>query len=194
MNEKIFLTKKFDKEFLILNKDHRFKETSSFFKYFLAGFIEGEGALCVSIKKSHSAKFGYLIDPEFFLYQHSSGLPILEAAKKLFGSGKIFKKSDSDNVWVYSIVHRRIIAEKIIPYFKKYVIPFSCKYSFFFDFFLIMKKLDNKDHSNLVGFLEIIEIAYRMNPNSKGKKRKIELEVLKNNILRDYTPNESSNN
>ena len=40
--------------------------------HFLAGFIEGEGALCVSIKQHPTARFGYLVDPEFFLYQHES--------------------------------------------------------------------------------------------------------------------------
>ena len=89
---------KFERNFLLINDDHRFKYNSSQFKYFLGGFIEGEAALCVSIKEHSASKFGYLIDPEFFLYQHCSGLPILKAAKKLYGSGSIFKKSGSEDV------------------------------------------------------------------------------------------------
>jgi hypothetical protein len=182
---------KYKDNFLLLNNSHRFKYSSSQFKLFLAGFIEGEGSLCVSIKKQEHAKFGYLIDPEFFLYQHYSGMPILKAAKDMFGTGKIFKKSGSENVWVYSIVNRRTIKEKVVPYFIKYVLPFSCKYLFFSDFLTIIEKLSNNFHFELKGFLEILEIVYKLNPNSKGRKRKIELEVLKSNILRDYTPNDS---
>lgn len=51
-------------------------------KWFLAGFIEGEGSLVVSIKEHPSAKFGYYVDPEFFIYQHKNGKSILELAKK----------------------------------------------------------------------------------------------------------------
>ncbi len=36
----------------------------------LAGLIEGEGSLCVSIKNHKPSRFGYLVDPEFFIYQH----------------------------------------------------------------------------------------------------------------------------
>src|SRR5256885_11972003 len=39
-------------------------------KWFLAGFIEGEGSVCISIKEHPTAQFGYYVDPEFFLYQH----------------------------------------------------------------------------------------------------------------------------
>lgn len=182
---------KFNEKFLLLNKSNRLKISSKEFKFFLAGFIEGEGSLCISIKNHPNSKFGYLIDPEFFLYQHISGLPILEAAKDLFGTGTLFKKSGSENVWVYSIVNRKAIIEKVIPYFLKYVIPFSCKFSFFSDFVSILKMLENQDHFKIEGFIEILEKAYMMNPNSKGKKRKLELKILKNNILRDYTPNKN---
>src|ERR1700727_2635803 len=38
--------------------------------WFLAGLIEGEGSLCVSIKNHKPSRFGYLVHPEFFIYQH----------------------------------------------------------------------------------------------------------------------------
>ena len=62
-------------------------------KWFLAGFIEGEGALCVSIKKHPTCRSGFYVDPEFFLYQHESGRLILELAQETFGSGQIYPKS-----------------------------------------------------------------------------------------------------
>ncbi|MBC7098936.1 hypothetical protein H5T52_07435, partial [Candidatus Bipolaricaulota bacterium] len=42
-------------------------------RWFLAGLIEGEGSFCVSIKQHPTARFGYYVDPEFFIYQHRSG-------------------------------------------------------------------------------------------------------------------------
>jgi|SRR6266480_1473793 len=46
--------------------------------WFLAGFIEGEGALCVSVKKHPTCRSGFYVDPDFFLYQHESGRRLLE--------------------------------------------------------------------------------------------------------------------
>jgi hypothetical protein len=43
--------------------------------WFLAGLIEGEGSLCVSIKNHKPSRFGYLVHPEFFIpAQNSKGL------------------------------------------------------------------------------------------------------------------------
>lgn len=181
-------TNNIDKLFLLKNNSNSFSVDSHKFKFFLAGFIEGEGSLCISIKKHDSSRFGYVIDPEFFLYQHESGKPILNCAKDLFRGGNVFLKSGSEDVYVYSISSRRVIYEKVIPYFKKYVIPFSCKFTFFSAFLYIVKSLEDKKHYELTGFLELLELTYNLNPNSKGKTRKIEFEILKNNILRDYTP------
>ena len=49
--------------------------------WFLAGLIEGEGSLCVSIKEHPSSRFGYLVQPEFFLYQHKIRRGLLELAR-----------------------------------------------------------------------------------------------------------------
>lgn len=179
-----------DKLFLLKNNSKLLSVDSHKFKFFLAGFIEGEGLLCVSVKKHVSSRFGYFIDPEFFLYQHVSGKSILERSRELFRSGNVFLKSGSEDVYVYSLTSRKVILEKVIPYFKRYVLPFSCKFSFFATYLYIVESLENKKHYELDGFLELLELAYSLtpNPNTKGKCRKIEFEVLKSNILRDYTP------
>jgi hypothetical protein len=71
--------------------------------WFLAGFIEGEGALCVSVKKHPTCRSGFYVDPGFFLYQHESGRRILELAQTTFGSGRIYPKPGSPKVLVYEI-------------------------------------------------------------------------------------------
>ena len=57
--------------------------------WFLAGLIEGEGSLCISIKKHEPLKLGYLIQPEFFVYQHRVRRGLLELAQEVFGTGGI---------------------------------------------------------------------------------------------------------
>lgn len=161
------------------------------FKYFLGGFIEGEGSLTISIKNKPSTRFGYTLDPELLLYQHVSGIELLKNAQKMFGSGRIFLKSGSENVYVFAISNRKTIIDKVIPFFNKYVIPFSEKFSFFDKYVFIVNSLEQKKHLKIDSFLELLELTYQLNPNSKGKERKFTFEQIRNNILRDYTPNKT---
>lgn len=157
-------------------------------KWFLAGFIEGEGSLCVSIKEHPNSKFGYLVDPEFFLYQHKSGVKLLEMAKEIFGTGRIAPKSGSEGVLVFSIVNRRSLKERVIPFFEKYMI-FSTKRDVFRHFKEIVEAMeDRKEHLTPEGLARIVEKAYAMNPASKGKERKRPLHEVIERILRGRTP------
>ena len=95
--------------------------------WFLAGFIEGEGALCVSIKAHPTCRSGFSVDPGFFLYQHESGRRLLELAQETFGSGRIYRKPGSSTVLVYEISSTRVLRETVVPFFERYIVPFSCK-------------------------------------------------------------------
>ncbi len=157
-------------------------------KWFLAGFIEGEGSLTVSIKEHPSAKFGYYIDPEFFIYQHKNGKTILELAKKIFQTGKIKPKSDNKDVLVFSITNRRSIKEKVIPFLKKYMI-FSAKQKIIKIFEEIVEAMEvRKEHQTREGLIRIVRKAYAISEISKGKERKRKLEEVIDRILRDHTP------
>ncbi len=161
-------------------------------KWFLAGFIEGEGSLCVSIKEHPTSKFGYLVDPEFFLYQHRSGIKLLEMAKELFGTGRIAPKSGSEGVLVFSIVSRRSLKERVIPFFEKYMI-FSTKRDVFERFKEIVEAMEErKEHLTPEGLARIVEKAYALNPASKGKERKRTLQEVVERILRGRTPDTPS--
>jgi hypothetical protein len=95
--------------------------------WFLAGFIEGEGALCVSVKKHPTCRSGFYVDPDFFLYQHESGRRLLELAQSIFESGRIYPKSGNSKVLVYEISSTQVLRDKVVPFFERYVVPFSCK-------------------------------------------------------------------
>jgi len=157
-------------------------------KFFLAGFIEGEGSLTISLKAHPTCKFGYYVDPEFFLYQHESGRKLLEMAQQLFQTGRIAPKSGNEKVLVYGITSRRSIVEKIIPYFEKYIVPYSAKTETFYRFKEICDLMEQGEHKTAKGLVNIVEKAYKMNPYSKGRERTRSIEEVCERILRDYTP------
>jgi LAGLIDADG endonuclease len=156
-------------------------------RWFLAGFIEGEGSVCVSIKEHPKAKFGYLVDPEFFLYQHRAYPQLLELAKEMFGSGCIFPKQGNERVLVYAITSRRSIAEKIVPFLRSYM-TFAPRKPVYDRFCEIVEAMEHKEHFTAQGMARIVEKAYALNPVAKGKARKRTLQSVLDRILRDYTP------
>nr|YP_010987527.1 LAGLIDADG homing endonuclease [Hydrocytium acuminatum]WOR09572.1 LAGLIDADG homing endonuclease [Hydrocytium acuminatum] len=94
-------------------------------KIFLAGFLEGEASLNVSAKKLGTVKFGLLLDPEFSITQHLNGFAMLYLALKVFRAGRIRYKSGSLATLVFVIDNRRTLEEKVIPFYKKYVVPYG---------------------------------------------------------------------
>jgi len=141
-------------------------------RYYLVGFVDGEGSFSVSIKKLPTAKFGWIVDPCFQVYQHKKNVHILELFKKFFQAGYIKPKSPTSNTYVFTISQRRALQEKVIPFFKKYKLLTS-KWEEFCKFAQIIEKMEKGEHRNLEGLKEIVEIACSM--NELGKQRKYSL-------------------
>ena len=154
--------------------------------WFLAGLIEGEGSLCVSIKEHKPSRFGYLVDPEFFIYQHRIRRGLLELAGSIFETGRINPKPGNEVVLVYSITSTRLIVERVLPFYERYM-AFSCKKRDYQLFREIVHAMLCKRHHDPHGLVEIVEMAYQMNMEGKQRKRP-KAEVI-GRILRDYTPN-----
>jgi hypothetical protein len=157
-------------------------------KWFLGGFIEGEGSYSASIKCQDSSRFGFFVDPEFYLYQHEHGKALLELAQRVFGTGRISRKPGNETVLVFCIGARRSLIERVIPFLMEYVYPFSAKRDQILIFADIVNRLERKEHLTPEGMERIVEEAYAMNPGSKGKERKQSLQELKERILRGHTP------
>jgi len=155
--------------------------------WFLAGFIEGEGALCVSVKKHPTCRSGFYVDPDFFLYQHESGRRLLELAQSTFESGRIYPKPGNAKVLVYEISSTQVLREKVVPFFERYVVPFSCKRETFERFREILEAMERGEHRKPAGLAEIVRKVYAMNPHSKGKARSRPLEDVLARILRGHT-------
>ena len=94
-------------------------------KIFLGGFIEGEGSINVSAKKGTNSKFGLVIDPEFNITQHASGVSNLYTALAVFRAGTIKHKHGSDATLVLTIGDRETLVKKLIPFWEKYIKPYG---------------------------------------------------------------------
>lgn len=90
-------------------------------KFYLAGFLEGEGSLNIGAKKNQSSKFKVYIDPEFNVTQHINGISNLYLAMFVFQTGRIRHKTGSNATFVYTIDNRQSLEEKVIPFYEKYV-------------------------------------------------------------------------
>ncbi len=154
-------------------------------RWFLAGFIEGEGSCCISIKKHKGAKFGFYVDPEFFLYQRKERIRVLELAKEVFGTGRIYPKPGNEDVLVYAITSRRSISERVIPFLEKYM-TFSARNDDFAKFGEAIRLFDERAHLTQEGLVRIVRLAYEM--NYAGKQRQRPLESVLDRILRGHMP------
>ncbi len=89
---------------------------------------------------------------------------------------------------VYSVGHQRILTEEVVPFFERYVMPFSCKRTTFERFREILDMLNRKEHFGMDGMIHVVEKAYEMNPSSKGRQRLRTLTEVRERILRGHTP------
>lgn len=162
----------------------RLPKKGRYLKYYLAGFADGEASFSVSIKKLPTAKFGWVIDPEFQVYQHKENKIILEIFQKVLNCGKIHPKSDNPDVLVYTVSNRRHLSEKVIPFFEKYKL-LSNKWHDFLKFREIIRMMEMKEHLKEEGFKKIINIAFSM--NKMGKQRKYSINEILLGFPRDHT-------
>jgi hypothetical protein len=157
-----------DKPISADNQQERFPIFNERFKWWLSGFVDGEGSFCLSLKRKPDCTFGWQIDPSFYLYQHEKHLWVLEDVKKFFGGGCIHRKSNPGTVFTYAlhgIVHAKT---KVIPFFSTY--PPRAKHETFRLFTEAVELMEQKIHHERIGFEKIVRIAYRMNQMGKGRK------------------------
>ena len=162
----------------------RLPKKGRYLRYYLAGFADGESSFRVSIKKLPTAKFGWVIDPEFQVYQHKENKIILQIFQRVLNCGRIHPKPGNPDVLVYSVSNRRSLSEKVIPFFEKYKI-LSNKWYDFLKFREIVKAMERKEHLKKEGFEKIVKIAFSM--NKLGKQRKYSLEEILLGFPRDHT-------
>ena len=154
-------------------------------KWFLEGVIDGEGSVCISIKTHAPSRHGFLVDPEFFIYQPRNRRTLLELAREVFQTGRIFPKQGNPDVLVYAITSRRTISEKIIPFLRHYMTYAGKKHDYAL-FEEAVTLFDQGEHRTREGLAKIVKLAYGM--NHEGKQRKRPLDAVLDRILRGHTP------
>lgn len=137
-------------------------------RYFLAGFIDGEGSFNISFAYFSELRSKIKVNPKFQVYQHQDHREMLEIVKDTFKIGRIDKKWGS-NVLAFTVDGVQNNREKIVPFFEKY--PLATKQEDFEKFKKILDILANKEwYLRKDTLLEIIDIAYSMNKNGKQRK------------------------
>lgn len=150
--------------------------------HFLAGFVEGEGSMSVSVSVNEGFKYGINIQPVFNVTQHKNGMDILNSFKELFEAGSIVKKSGSPDIFVYSLKGYKKIIKSVLPFLETYVCPFSCKneeFSIFKQVVIASSQGKQKDKDSLI---ELVKLAYTLSGKGKNRKRSLS-EIL--NIIED---------
>src|SRR5262245_52416550 len=126
--------------------------------WFLAGLIEGEGSVCVSIKKHPTNRFGFLVDPEFFIYQHKNRRSLLELAQRVFGVGTITPKQGNPDVLVFKIGGPRRLSETVLPFLTKYM-TYAAKSDDYAKFEQVVRLKLAGEHRTADGLANLVRIA-----------------------------------
>jgi hypothetical protein len=126
-------------------------------------------------------RYGFRIEPAFYVYQHEKSIYILELLRKMFECGSIHRKTSPYNVFTYQISGIKPCYEKVIPFFDKY--PLIVKSKTFEIFKEGVDFMYRKEHLTKEGFLHLVDLAYEINQQGKGKKW--EKEDIVARILRD---------
>lgn len=129
-------------------------------KFYLGGFLEGEGSICVGVKKGPKTKFGAYLDPGFNVTQYVNGSKHLFECLCFFRTGRIRHKSGSNATLVFEIDTRKSLQDKVVPFYKEYVIPLSsaAKKQRFDKFCYLLDAFDQKKH------LEFNSFIYELGP------------------------------
>ena len=151
------------------------KDLNSLFSH-IAGFVDGEGAFPIQVRRTPWTKFGFTITPEFKISQHKDYREILDIIQKALECGKISIKSGQPNLLVLVEKNRKNLSQKIIPFFQKY--PLIVKQRQFKLFSEIVKGLENNEQDTKEGFENLINLVFQT--KGKGKRKYSKEEILGN--------------
>ena len=146
-----------------------------YLNFYLAGFVDGEGAFPIQMRRTHDTRFGFTITPEFKICQHKIGREVLEKLRNSLGCGTISVKSGQPDLLILVVKNRRSLVEKVIPFFKRY--PLIVKAKQFQLFSKIVGGLDNQEHKSEKGYRNLVELVFQT--KGKGKRKYTKEEILK---------------
>ena len=134
--------------------------------HYFAGFVDGEGSFNVSLRNKADYKHKWQVCPCLNVSQRD--ITILTKMKRYFGCGKIKKRKDG--LFMYEVCNYVMIAERIIPFFRKYGFLSATKKTNFSIFCQIVQIM-NGEHLTEDGLKRIIQLREKLNKGA-GRKRK----------------------
>ena len=141
---------------------------------YIQGFTDAEGCFSVSIEKQKTTRFGWVLDPVFQITQHRENSEVLDLIRETLGCGRIIQKPGQPDTMIYIVDNRRQLKEIVLPFFEKHKL--LVKKGDFELFAQIVNGLEEKKHTRLESFKNLIKLAFQM--NLKGKQRRYKLNYI----------------
>lgn len=150
--------------------------------HFLAGFVEGEGSMSVSVSVNNKFKYGINIQSVFNVTQHKNGMSILNSFKELFEGGSITAKSGSPDIFVYTLKGYKNIIKSALPFLESCVCPFSCKMEEFSIFKQVVIASSEGKQRNKETLIELVKLCYLLEGKGKNRKRALSeiIQIIEN--------------
>ena len=158
-------------------------------RWFLSGFVEGEGSFNVSLRKKSDYKVGWQVVLSFNVSQKE--IDVLSLLKKELNCG-IIKTRKSDGLHSFDVTNSDDIVKKIIPFFSKYCLFSKNKQKNFKIFCQITNLVSKGKHREKSGLEKIMILREKLN-EGKGRKRKYSLKDVisvkkSSETIRQVTP------
>ena len=136
---------------------------------YILGLVDGEGSFTAYIRKlndSRERKRRVRIEPKFYLKLIEEDKRILYELKKYFGCGNVYFQRDSrknhKDCYRYEVTDRKMINEKIIPFFLANQLKLKSKLKDFRLFCRIMDGIKNNKHLTDKGLCKLKGIKDKM--------------------------------
>jgi len=130
-------------------------------KYWVAGFVTGEGCFYIQTSKSKTHKLGIGVTLNFYVSQHIRDSYLLAGFEQLFGCGS-HSVVDKSGIAIFKVRNIPDLTKKIIPFFEEYKIQ-GIKAKEFKDFKEASILIKSKLHLTKEGLEKILLIKLRMN-------------------------------
>jgi LAGLIDADG endonuclease len=130
--------------------------------FYVTGLVDAEGSFSTTIYKSKKYKLGWCVQSYFQISLHSRDLPLLLELQKYFGGIGSISKGNTRNTVSYSVSGIKDLTMIIIPHFDNFPL-LTQKGADFLLFKQIVELIKNKQHLNIEGLLQIINIKATMN-------------------------------
>ncbi len=140
--------------------------------YYLSGFADGEGSFNVSIiNRNQDYKHGWKVSLSFNVSQKDDTIP--HFFRDYLKCGNI--RYRKDKVCYFEVRSVQEIAQKVIPFFRKYPLQSKTKKDVFQKFCKIVEIVRKKKHLEKEGLKKILEIRETI---KVGRKRKYSKEKI----------------